>query len=599
MKIAQRGLILVAVPLVFELVFVSALWMLMKSADEESRRADHTKEVVAETNYLGKLIYECVSYLITLSIDFRPEAEVGFSQSVKEIGPQVEKLRKITESSPKQAELFKQVEYETTVTLSNMKTLHRSIEMKNLEPVLFIPWMERLRKCSHRVIVETRELTLEAINESKSNSSGIATREYLQPVLIGGLAINVVLSVMLAVFFSKGITERLAKLRDDSKRLAAGQPLSRPLFVEDEIGELDLAFHKMAVALGEAVRKERAVVEQARDVICSIDADGKFIDVNPAAKESWLYELDYLIGRRVVDILAETDRADFNKAFSSSVSDGGAATIETRILRKDGTSLDVLWSMSWSAAEKALFCVVLDNSERKEVERLKQSFVQMVTHDLRSPLTSMLGTLHILQETKDEPLEEGARSKVQRMERVTERLLKLVNDLLEVESMGQGKEKLRLRETSTGFIHEQAMAAVESLAQERKIKFKEDVEIFDVTLDGDRIVQVIVNLLSNAIKFSPESQEIKLVIQKRSDSAYFCVEDKGPGVPLEFQSDIFEPFKQVKEKGKRKKSEEGTGLGLAIARAIVEAHDGAIGLESEAGQGARFWFNVPLTQAGA
>ena len=573
--------------------------MLMKSADEESRRADHTKEVIAETNYLGKLIYECVSYLITLSLDFRPEAEAGFSQSVREIQPQVEKIRKITQSSPKQAELFKRVEYETAVTLRNMKTLHRSIEMKNLEPVLFIPWMERLRKCSHRVIVETRELTLEAISESKANSSGIATREYLQPVLIGGVGVNVVLSVMLAVFFSKGITERLAKLRDDSKRLAAGQPLSRPLFVEDEIGELDLAFHKMAVALGEAVRKERAVVEQARDVICSIDADGKFIDVNPAAKESWLYELDYLIGRRVIDILAETDRADFNKAFSSSVSDGGAATIETKILRKDGTSLDVLWSMSWSAAEKALFCVVLDNSERKEVERLKQSFVQMVTHDLRSPLTSMLGTLHILQETKDEPLEEGARSKVQRMERVTERLLKLVNDLLEVESMGQGKEKLRLRETSTGFIHEQAMAAVESLAQERKIKFKEDVEIFDLTVDGDRIVQVIVNLLSNAIKFSPESQEIKLVIRKRVDNAYFSVEDKGPGIPLEFQSDIFEPFKQVKEKGKRKKSEEGTGLGLAIARAIVEAHDGAIGLESEAGQGARFWFNVPLTQAGA
>lgn len=599
MKIAQRGLILVAVPLVFELVFVSSLWMLMKSADEESRRADHTKEVVAEANYLGKLIYECVSYVITLTVDFRPEAEVGFSQSVKEIGPQIEKLRKITESSPKQAELFKQVEYETAVTLRNMRTLHRSIEMKNLEPVLFIPWMERLRKCSHRVIVQTRELTLEAINESKSNSSGIVTREYLQPVLIGGLGINVVLSVMLAVFFSKGITERLAKLRDDSKRLAAGQPLSRQLFVDDEIGELDLAFHKMAVALGEAVRRERAVVEQARDVICSIDADGKFIDVNPAAKESWLYDQDYLVGRRVVDILAETDRADFNKAFSSSVINGSAATIETKILRKDGSCLDVLWSMSWSAAEKALFCVVLDNSQRKEVERLKQSFVQMVTHDLRSPLTSMLGTLHILQETKDEPLEEGARSKVQRMERVTERLLKLVNDLLEVESMGQGKEKLRLRETSTGFIHEQAMAAVESLAQERKIKFKEDVEIFDVTVDGDRIVQVVVNLLSNAIRFSPESKEIKLVIQKCADNAYFCVEDKGPGIPLEFQSDIFEPFKQVKEKGKRKKSEEGTGLGLAIARAIVEAHDGAIGLESQSGQGARFWFNVPLTQAGA
>lgn len=596
MKIAQRGLILVAVPLVFELFFVSGLWMLMKSADEESRRADHTKEVVAEANYLGKLIYECVSDIISLSLDSRPEAEAGFNQTSREIQPQVEKLRQITRDSPKQAELFKRVEAQTAVTMHDMETLHASVQARTLEPLLYVPWMERLRKSAHRVIVEARYLTLEAINESKSNSSSIATRAYLQPVLIGGLVVNVVLSILLAVFFSKGITMRLAKMADNNKRLAAGQPLNRPLYGEDEIGELDRAFHQMAVALNEAVRKERAVVEQASDVICSIDADGKFLAVNPAVKGGWLYEPDYLIGRRVVDILYEGDRASMTKAFAAAINEGTATSIETKILRVDGSTLDVLWSLTWSAAEKVLFCVVFDNSQRKEVERLKQSFVQMVTHDLRSPLTSMLGTLHVLQANQEAPLPEEALSKVQRMERVTDRLLKLVNDLLEVESLGKGKEKLRLRQTSTGFLVEQAMAAVESLLQERKITIKQDVEIFDLNVDGDRLVQVLVNLLSNAIKFSPESEEIKLTVSTQDQIAYFSVEDKGPGIAEEFQSEIFEPFKQVKDtKPKRKKSEEGTGLGLAIARAIVEAHVGTIGLESEVGKGARFWFCVPIS----
>lgn len=596
MKIAQRGLILVAVPLIFELVFVSGLWMLMKSADEESRRADHTKAVVAEANYLGKLIYECVSDIISLSLDSRPEAEAGFNQTSREIQPQVEKLRQITRDSPKQAELFKRVEAQTAVTMHDMETLHASVQARTLEPLLYVPWMERLRKSAHRVIVEARYLTLEAINESKSNSSSIATRAYLQPVLIGGLVVNVVLSILLAVFFSKGITMRLAKMADNNKRLAAGQPLNRPLYGEDEIGELDRAFHQMAVALNEAVRKERAVVEQASDVICSIDADGKFLAVNPAVKGGWLYEPDYLIGRRVVDILYEGDRASMTKAFAAAINEGTATSIETKIMRADGSTLDVLWSLTWSAAEKVLFCVVFDNSQRKEVERLKQSFVQMVTHDLRSPLTSMLGTLHVLQANQEAPLPEEALSKVQRMERVTDRLLKLVNDLLEVESLGKGKEKLRIRQTSTGFLVEQAMAAVESLLQERKITIKQDVEIFDLNVDGDRLVQVLVNLLSNAIKFSPESAEIKLTVSTQDEIAYFSVEDKGPGIADEFQSEIFEPFKQVKDtEPKRKKSEEGTGLGLAIARAIVEAHVGTIGLESEVGKGARFWFCVPIS----
>jgi len=351
----------------------------------------------------------------------------------------------------------------------------------------------------------------------------------------------------------------------------------------------------MAQALTEAVRKERAVIEKTRDVICSIDADGKFMAVNQAVRESWLYEPDFLIGRRVADVLVDEDRTEAGKAFSSAMTAESAAAIEVRVKKSDGGELEVLWSMTWSQAEQTLFCVVLDNSQRKEVERLKQTFVNMVAHDLRSPLTSILGTLHVLQEDKHHPLDEEPLTKIQRMERVAERLLKLVNDLLEIQTLGRGKEKLRLRETSTGILVEQAMAAVESLAQERRIIIKEETTVFDLVADTDRLVQVLVNLLSNAIKFSPEASEITLQVLKGETSAHFSVRDSGPGIAPEFQSEIFEPFKQVSDtKEKRKKSQEGTGLGLAISKAIVDAHDGNMGVESAPGAGARFWFDIPL-----
>lgn len=605
MNIAQRGLILVAVPLVFELVFVGSLWMLMQSADDESRRADHAKAVMAHTTYLGKLIYESMSNAVSLAYHGKPETSLLYRQVAQEVPKEIEKLRQLTKDSPKQESLFKLIEVETGLTMRKMEALYQNVEAGTMEPLMVMPWVEKIRRNSHVVITATRDLNMEVMRETQGNRSSIEMRAYLQPFLIGGIIVNIVLSVLLAVFFSKGITMRLAILAENSALLAAGQPLKRRLFGDDEISQLDRAFHKMANALTAAVRKERAVVEKARDVICSLDADGRFVAVNPAVKESWLYEPEDLVGRRVADVISDDDRSEAGKAFSSAMSGDTAAAIETRVQRADGTALDVLWSMTWSEADKTLFCVVLDNSQRKEVERLKQTFANMVAHDLRSPLTSILGTLHVLQEDKGTPLDKDALAKIQRMERVAERLLKLVNDLLEVQALGRGKEKLRLRETSTGFLIEQAMAAVEALAQGREIKVKEETEIFDLNADGDRLVQVLVNLLSNAIRFSPESEEILLRVKKENSSAHFSVQDRGPGIALEFQSEIFEPFKQIKEiketkdskipKEKRKKSEEGTGLGLAISKAIIEAHGGEMGVESEPGKGARFWFSVPIS----
>lgn len=602
MKIAHRGLILVAVPLMFELVFVGSLWILMKTADEESRRADHTKAVVSEANYLGKLIYESMSCAIGFAVEHTAEEEAHYQRLMSEVPPQIEKLRLVANESPQQVEHFKKVEYECNKTLKNLEILHRYAEQKKREPLMFIPWVERLRQCTQNVVTSTRALTLDAIEKSRTNQSSIAARAYLEPVLLTGLAVNIALSILLAVFFSNGITRRLAQLSDNSKRLAAGQPLNQPLEGDDEIGKLDHSFHRMAQALNEAVRKERAVVEQARDVICSVDAEGKFTAVNPAVLDVWQYEPDLLIGRRVGDIIANDEREKVSKTFLDAIEGDGAAAIETRLVKKDGSELDVLWSLTWSQSEQSYYCVVLDNSQRKEIERLKQSFVQMVTHDLRSPLTSILGTLHVLQENKQEPLQVESLAKVQRMERVTERLLKLVNDLLQIESLGKGSANLHVRETSSGFIAEQSIAAVETLIKTRNITIVEDIRIFDLRADSDRIIQVLVNLLSNAIRFSEDGQKIHLQIHRKDHLALFSVSDSGPGIALENFAQIFEPFKQVKVVSDNSisgddsvsKAKEGTGLGLAISRAIVESHGGTIRVESELGKGARFLFEIPV-----
>ena len=529
--------------------------------------------------------------IIGVAIEQTDEAELKYKATISTIPRQVSTLKALTRDSPRQAALADSLESECDGTLMGLEALHKQVRVTGLDSIAYLRWVQRVRMLMGRFISAVNVLAETASVEGLSTQSQVTVRDYVGPVLALGLIANLILSLLLSNYFSKGITTRLGRLADNSKRLATNLPLTERLAGDDEIASVDKAFHDMATALNEAIRKETAVIEQSREVICSISPDGKFAAINPAARLVWRRDPDDLLGRRVADVITEEERNIVGSTFASVISSGVPTTIETRILRPDCTELDVLWSINWSASENVLFCVVLDNSERKELERIKRSFMQMVAHDLRSPLTSILGTMHLLSQSTE--LSPSYAEKVGRMERVTERLLKLVNDLLEIESLGAKSKSLRFSRTSSGILIDQAAAGVESLLAAKSLQLKNNIEVFDLDVDADRVVQVLINLLSNSVRFSPRGSVIQVSVCKQGAFAEFSIADQGPGIQPQDQKEIFEPFKQVKEAGKKP---QGTGLGLAIAKAIAEAHGGEIGVESNAGSGSRFWFSVLLSQ---
>ena len=226
---------------------------------------------------------------------------------------------------------------------------------------------------------------------------------------------------------------------------------------------------------------------------------------------------------------------------------------------------------------------------------MKTQFVSLVSHELRTPLTSIKGSLGLILAGAAGEISPQARQFLEIALNSTDRLIRIVNNLLDLSKLEAGKIQLNLVEVSPREVVEECITELESFAGGRKITVLNEVpeDLPNVLADRDRLKQTIINLLSNAIKFSPEGQKVIVGAKMFDNKAVkFWVKDFGIGIPEDELDRIFEKFAQVKKKAIS--PTEGTGLGLSITKQIVELHGGRIWVESEAGKGTTFYFTIPL-----
>lgn len=249
------------------------------------------------------------------------------------------------------------------------------------------------------------------------------------------------------------------------------------------------------------------------------------------------------------------------------------------------------WSGHWSESDQALFCVAHDMSERIEMERFKQQFVSMISHDLRTPLSAVKSTLELLGAGALGSLSEKGQTKVGRAEENLRHTIELINNLLDLEKMESNRMELDARITALKPILDRALEAVSALAERKRIKINDPNCSVEVVADEQRLTQLVINLLGNAIKFSPDGSKITVAVEQIGLMVRVSISDTGPGIPSDQLESIFDRYHQTKSAATAKV--EGTGLGLAICKAIAEAHKGSIGVESTEGKGSTFWFSVP------
>lgn len=340
-------------------------------------------------------------------------------------------------------------------------------------------------------------------------------------------------------------------------------------------------------------------VESTRNGIVITDPnrpDNPIIYCNPAFAELSGFRIDQIIGRNC-RFLQRDDRdqpeiAEIRKAISAAK----PITTTLRNYRKNG---QVFWneltvSPVFDSSGKLINFVGVQNdvSARKEAERRVSEFYSVISHELRTPLTSINGALRVIEDGSAGRVNANVMKMVKIALGNSDRLMRLISDILDLKKIEAGKFKLSLQKLPPVTVIDTVIETLKPLAADQQISLVKEIQTSQsILFDPDRVVQILNNLTTNAIKYSPAGANVILRVEKpSSDSTRFSVIDQGQGIPPEEMSKLFGRFQQLDSSDKRPKG--GTGLGLFISKSLVELHGGHIGVESAPGKGSTFWFEI-------
>ncbi|PAX52728.1 response regulator [Brunnivagina elsteri] len=356
---------------------------------------------------------------------------------------------------------------------------------------------------------------------------------------------------------------------------------------------------RIQAALENSQARLAGIVEIADDGIISIDSNQRITLFNRGAEKIFGFAASEVLGRPLNLLIP----LRFTQAHRQHVDEFSTSQIQTRRMgerreiygkRKDGTEFPAEASISkLNLGEEIIYTVYLqDISERKEIECMKDEFISVVSHELRTPLTSIHGSLGMLTSGLIKAESEQGKRLLQIATDSSDRLVRLINDILDIERIESGKVRMEKQSCNVADLLTEAIKIMQSLADRAGIILSVDSSSGQIWADSDRIVQTLTNLISNAIKFSKPGDTVVLEAQPQGEEVIFSVKDTGRGIPEDKLETIFERFQQVDASDSRR--QDGTGLGLAICKSIIQQHNGRIWVESTLNQGSKFYFALSL-----
>ncbi|MEM7773034.1 MAG: PAS domain S-box protein, partial [Cyanobacteria bacterium P01_A01_bin.37] len=329
-------------------------------------------------------------------------------------------------------------------------------------------------------------------------------------------------------------------------------------------------------------------------LICYVDRDERY-QFNNKTYEEWLnLSPKELEGRYVRNVLDNTYYEQIKPHIDMALA-GQQVCFEADLATSEGKSRCVLATyipnIDGHGTVQGFFGLISDISDRKATERMKDEFVSVVGHELRTPLTSIHGSLKLLATKRLGTLSAKGHEIIDIALKNTDRLTRLINDVLDLERIESGRVTMEMRQCDVEELILQAVQAMQSMADSHDIKLVTEAPTVTIMVDPDHITQALTNLISNAIKFSPAGSTIRLCAIERQTDVVLSVCDQGRGIPADKIETIFERFQQVDSSDSRQRG--GTGLGLAICKNIVQQHSGKIWVESTFGLGSTFFLTLP------
>ena len=584
-------MLIVLLPLLFGIVFAANLTQQLVSTASQFERLKQSQEVLLKLNNM--IITIARSGLLFSSLLYTPQTEsrLKAAQNIEKFFLHPGYLGDVKlDGFSEFKELFADAEAARTLFMKMIADSKRStvIGTNVVYTNAYKPEAVMSVLTFNSLVDRIKAATVRLDNEEPAAIKNMFMQVVL--LLIVGFAISCALSFLIAYIFTVDIVRRLATISGNALLVAADKELPPPLVGTDEIAELDRTLHKTGLQLKAFRKKERAILNNTADVVASLDRRLRFSLVGESASRLWGYSTDDLLGRSLLTILSEHSASRVAEEFESIAKSDAIEEVVTIVKCCDGSLKDFLWTVNWSADGQEFVCVAHDITELRKIERLKQAFFSMVSHDLRTPLASVNINISNMTSGVCGPLPEGGARLLSSASSNMQRLTSLVNDLLDLDKLDSERLILDVECISLRDVCEASVEALESMASSAGVELVAPHSDAAVMADERRLVQVVTNLISNAIKFSPRDGKVRVEILRKDDQVEIAVSDQGPGISIESQAGLFEKYKQ----GPSPASSivKGTGLGLAIVKSIMKAHDGEVGVESEMGKGSTFWIRM-------
>lgn len=423
-------------------------------------------------------------------------------------------------------------------------------------------------------------------------------------IVLQSMLVSLLFAVVLSFFLSRTITLPISKLTESAKHLREGDfDHDIEVLSEDEIGMLSATFNEMKTALKntlDAASNERSKLETVftylRDGVIAFTEDGRVLHVNRAAVDLFGKAYDKKFNLTSFMRLLKLDGSSKDKS-KSPVPHFSESLVESDIMY-EGKVLDINFgNITYSennTNHEGIITVIHDITGRYELEKARREFVANVSHEMRTPLTSIRGAAESILENRD--MHEDIRKMFLDMILTeSDRMTHIVSDLLTLSRLDNKKTRWKITryDLAESIKHVTDVIGVEARAHRHILELETDKSLPEISADRERIEQVLINILSNAVKYTPDGGHIKVSAHAESDSnVVISVSDNGIGIPPDDLDHIFERFYRVEKS--RTSETGGTGLGLAIAKEIVSAHGGEISIDSTLGKGSTVTIKLPL-----